>query len=115
MLKENNWEVLSAPANVAREYDGGDFWELYGTLNGARLTAMKSFKDGPHAVLLAATIPVDAMRVRLGRVLARHWDEGPATRNDCRRARTLRSRAPGTRAARSWRSKNALPTPVSTS
>ncbi len=42
VLKENNWEVLSGPANViAREYDGGDFWELYGTLNGARLTAMK--------------------------------------------------------------------------
>ncbi len=41
VLKENNWEVLAAPANVAREYDGGDFWELYGTLNGARLTAMK--------------------------------------------------------------------------
>jgi alpha-mannosidase len=42
MLKENNWEVLAAPGNVvAREYDGGDFWELYGTLNGGRLTAMK--------------------------------------------------------------------------
>lgn len=42
VLKEKNWEVLSGPANViAREYDGGDFWELYGTLNGARLTAMK--------------------------------------------------------------------------
>jgi alpha-mannosidase len=42
VLRENNWEVLSGPANVvAREYDGGDFWELYGTLNGGRLTAMK--------------------------------------------------------------------------
>jgi alpha-mannosidase len=42
ILKENNWEVLAAPGNVvAREYDGGDFWELYGTLNGGRLTAMK--------------------------------------------------------------------------
>ncbi len=41
-LKENNWEVLARPGNiVAREYDGGDFWELYGTLNGARFTAMK--------------------------------------------------------------------------
>ena len=26
---------------VAREYDGGDFWELYGTLNGGRFTSMK--------------------------------------------------------------------------
>ncbi len=42
VLKENNWEALAAPANVvAREYDGGDFWELYGTLNGARFTSMK--------------------------------------------------------------------------
>jgi len=37
-----NWEALgSRPANiVAEEQDGGDFWELYGTLNGGRLTAM---------------------------------------------------------------------------
>lgn len=42
ILKENNWEILAAPGNVvAREYDGGDFWELYGTLNGARFTAMQ--------------------------------------------------------------------------
>ena len=42
VLKENNWQVLSGPGNVvAREYDGGDFWELYGTLNGGRLTQMK--------------------------------------------------------------------------
>ncbi len=42
VLKENNWEVLAKAGNVvAREYDGGDFWELYGTLNGVRFTAMK--------------------------------------------------------------------------
>ena len=30
--KNGNWEVLGGPANVvAREPDGGDFWELYGT------------------------------------------------------------------------------------
>jgi alpha-mannosidase len=41
VMKENNWEVLARPGNVvAREYDGGDFWELYGTLNGGRFTAM---------------------------------------------------------------------------
>ena len=46
VLKENNWEVLAHPGNVvAKEHDGGDFWELYGTLNGGRLTAMK--KDIP--------------------------------------------------------------------
>jgi alpha-mannosidase len=50
VLKQNNWEVLSGSANViAREYDGGDFWELYGTLNGARLTAMKKPIGVPRA------------------------------------------------------------------
>ncbi len=42
VLKERNWEVLARSGNVvAREHDGGDFWELYGTLNGGRFTAMK--------------------------------------------------------------------------
>ncbi len=42
VLKQDKWEALASPGNVvAREYDGGDFWELYGTLNGARFTAMK--------------------------------------------------------------------------
>jgi alpha-mannosidase len=38
-----NWQVLgNQSANiVACEQDGGDSWELYGNLNGARLTAMK--------------------------------------------------------------------------
>jgi alpha-mannosidase len=31
--KDNHWEVLAHPGNVvAREYDGGDFWELRGPL-----------------------------------------------------------------------------------
>ncbi len=36
------WDAIGgSPANViAEEQDGGDFWELYGTLNGARFTAM---------------------------------------------------------------------------
>jgi alpha-mannosidase len=39
---EGDWQGLgNRPANiVAREQDGGDFWELYGNLNGGRLTAM---------------------------------------------------------------------------
>ncbi len=41
MLKESNWEVLKTPGNViAKEKDGGDFWELYGNLNGGRQTVM---------------------------------------------------------------------------
>jgi alpha-mannosidase len=42
VLKKNQWEVLSKPGNVvAREEDRGDFWELYGTLAGDRLTTEK--------------------------------------------------------------------------
>jgi alpha-mannosidase len=41
LLKESHWEALSGPGNVvAMEEDHGDLWELYGTLNGTRLTAM---------------------------------------------------------------------------
>ena len=40
--KAGHWDVLGGrPGNiVAREQEGGDFWELYGTLNGGRFTAM---------------------------------------------------------------------------
>ena len=42
VLKDSKWEALASSGNVvAREYDGGDFWELYGTLNGADFTRMK--------------------------------------------------------------------------
>jgi len=38
LAKSSNWEVLSGSANVVgREQDGGDFWELYGTLGGGVL------------------------------------------------------------------------------
>ncbi|MFN8009108.1 MAG: glycoside hydrolase family 38 C-terminal domain-containing protein [Terriglobia bacterium] len=44
-LKADQSEFLSGPGNVvARELDGGDFWELYGGLNGGRLISMKT----PH-------------------------------------------------------------------
>jgi alpha-mannosidase len=48
---EGNWEALaSRPGNiVACEQDGGDFWELYGNLNGARLTAMTRTQPLPEA------------------------------------------------------------------
>jgi alpha-mannosidase len=48
ILKNSQWEVLAGPANVvAREEDGGDFWELYGSLNGARFTAMTRKSGAP--------------------------------------------------------------------
>jgi alpha-mannosidase len=41
VTKDDRWEALKSAGNVvAREDDGGDFWELYGTLNGARFPAM---------------------------------------------------------------------------
>jgi alpha-mannosidase len=49
--KAGHWDVLGGrPGNVvAREQDGGDFWELYGTLNGGRLTAMTRKSGLPDA------------------------------------------------------------------
>jgi alpha-mannosidase len=42
VLKKNHWEALSKPGNVvAKEEDRGDFWELYGTLSGDRLSTEK--------------------------------------------------------------------------
>jgi alpha-mannosidase len=41
-LKDGNWQALARSGNViAREYDGGDLWQLYGSLNGMRFTSMK--------------------------------------------------------------------------
>ena len=50
--KAGHWDVLGGrPGNiVAREQDGGDFWELYGTLNGGRLTAMTRKQGLPPSV-----------------------------------------------------------------
>ncbi|MGI9074036.1 MAG: alpha-mannosidase [Bryobacteraceae bacterium] len=47
---KDGWEALRESGNVvAREDDGGDFWELYGTLNGGRLTAMSRKITLPRA------------------------------------------------------------------
>ncbi len=48
---EGNWQVLAdKPGNiVASELDGGDSWELYGNLNGGRLTAMTLTNGLPEA------------------------------------------------------------------
>jgi alpha-mannosidase len=49
VLKKNQWEVLSKSGNVvAREEDRGDFWELYGTLSGDRLTTEKRLVGLPR-------------------------------------------------------------------
>ena len=45
------WNAIGDQAAnvVAEEQDGGDFWELYGTLNGGRLTAMTTKQGLPVA------------------------------------------------------------------
>ncbi len=48
-VKAGGWDALSGPGNVvAREQDGGDLWELEGTLNGARFTAMTRHQPLPR-------------------------------------------------------------------
>ena len=46
--KANNWEALSAPANViARQQDKGDLWELYHGLDGGSHIAMTNREEVP--------------------------------------------------------------------
>ena len=53
-VKDGDWEALAKPANVvARERDGGDLWELYGNLDGARNVAMS--RPHPAPVVGAGT------------------------------------------------------------
>lgn len=48
--KATGWEVLARSGNVvAKEQDGGDFWELYGNLNGGRNIAMQKKVGLPPA------------------------------------------------------------------
>ena len=48
LVKSGQWEALGGSANiVAVEQDGGDLWELYGGLNGARATAMTRKQELP--------------------------------------------------------------------
>ncbi|MEJ7587453.1 MAG: glycoside hydrolase family 38 C-terminal domain-containing protein [Ferruginibacter sp.] len=49
LVKEDQWEVLSGAGNVvARQYDGGDFWELY-----------QNLRDGMVAKTTTQTPPTD--------------------------------------------------------
>lgn len=48
-LRSENWNALSGAGNVvACEHDGGDLWELYGTLNGNRRDAMTREQPVPQ-------------------------------------------------------------------
>ena len=70
LVKDGDWEALSGPANVvACEHDGGDFWELYGNLDGARNIAM----NRPHAV----PTPETGARLSSQSVGAGHVVDGP--------------------------------------
>jgi alpha-mannosidase len=55
VVKEGGWEVLSGSGNVvAAEHDGGDFWELYGLLNGGRALAMNTKHGVPAKAQLSS-------------------------------------------------------------
>jgi alpha-mannosidase len=55
VVKEGGWEVLSGPGNVvAAEHDGGDFWELYGLLNGGRALSMNTKHGVPTKAQLSS-------------------------------------------------------------
>ncbi|MCR4412574.1 MAG: hypothetical protein NUV77_09145 [Thermoguttaceae bacterium] len=43
-----------------------------------RLTGINSLDEGAQVCLLAATVPIDAVRGRLQRTLERYWEDGPA-------------------------------------
>lgn len=73
--KAGNWESLSGPANVvAREHDGGDFWELYGNLHGGRNIAMIKPHLPPRAgqALLSSAQVGGSGRTREGPVFAEY-------------------------------------------
>ena len=55
IVKDGSWEVLSGSGNVvAAEHDGGDFWELYGLLNGGRALAMSAKHGVPTRAQLSS-------------------------------------------------------------
>jgi alpha-mannosidase len=66
--KTQQWEALSAPANViAEQEDKGDFWELYHGLNGAQaivMTNKQPVPDGTNSKLSTDAEGKDASIVR---------------------------------------------------
>lgn len=73
--KGSNWESLSGPANVvAREHDGGDFWELYGNLHGGRNIAMtkQHLSPSPGQALFSSSQVGGSGRLRQGAVYSEY-------------------------------------------
>lgn len=73
--KSGNWESLSSPANVvAREHDGGDFWELYGNLHGGRNIAMTKQHLPPNSsqALFSSSQVGGSGRIRQGPVFSEY-------------------------------------------
>jgi alpha-mannosidase len=73
--KSAGWESLSGPANVvAREHDGGDFWELYGNLHGGRNIAMtkQHMPPRPGQAALSSEQVGGSGRIRQGPVFSEY-------------------------------------------
>jgi hypothetical protein len=58
---------------VGRQLWGGDFLLLV----ASRLEGVASLKTGAPEVMLASTVPTDAVRAQLYEVLKKNWNEGP--------------------------------------
>jgi alpha-mannosidase len=84
ILKNNNWEVLSKSGNiVAREEDRGDFWELYGTLEGGRSVAEKTpiGLPRPDATQWSSNYSAGGARVKSGAAMTEFASSHPFGKN----------------------------------
>ena len=83
IVKDGSWEVLSGSGNVvAAEHDGGDFWELYGLLNGGRALAMSAKHGVPTKAQLSNQWVGGNGQVRNGPVFSEYTVTHPLGNNN---------------------------------
>jgi alpha-mannosidase len=83
IVKDGGWEVLSGSGNVvAAEHDGGDFWELYGLLNGGRALAMSAKHGVPSKAQLSNQWVGGNGQVRNGPVFSEYAVTHPLGNNN---------------------------------
>ena len=83
VVKNGSWEVLSGSGNVvALEHDGGDFWELYGLLNGGRALAMSTQHGVPTKAQFSSQWVGGNGAVRTGPVISEYAVTHPLGNNN---------------------------------
>lgn len=83
IVKDGGWEVLGGSGNVvAAEHDGGDFWELYGLLNGGRALAMNTRHGVPTKAQLSSQWVGGNGSVRPGPVFSEYAVTHPLGNNN---------------------------------